>query len=94
MNVRYRVTLCQSERTQLQELLAGGRAQVRQVKRAQILLAAAEGTTEEEIAKAAHTSTATIYRTKRSFVEEGLEVALHEAQRPGAPRKLSDKEEA
>ena len=94
MNVRYRVTLCQSERTQLQELLAGGRSQVRQVKRAQILLAAAEGATEEEIAKAVHTSTATIYRTKRSFVEEGLEVALHEAQRPGSPRKLSGKEEA
>jgi transposase len=94
MNVRYHVTLNEEERTQLQELLRKGRAQVRQVKRAQILLAAAEGATEEEIAKAVHTSAATIYRTKRSFVEEGLDVALHEAHRPGGQRKLSGKEEA
>lgn len=94
MNVRYRVTLSEQERTQLQELLSGGRSQVREVKRAQILLAAAEGVTEEEIAKAVRTSATTIYRTKRSFVEEGLDAALHEAQHPGGHRKLSDKEEA
>jgi transposase len=94
MNVRYRVTLSEKERTQLQQLLGKGRSSVREVKRAQILLAAAEGATEDEIAKAVHTSAATIYRTKRSFVEEGLDVALHEAQRPGGRRKLSGKEQA
>ncbi len=94
MNVRYRVTLSEKERTQLQELLSKGRAQVREVKRAQILLAAAEGATEQAIVKAVRTSAATIYRTKRSFIEEGLDVALHEAQRPGGHRKLSGKEEA
>src|SRR4051794_39493385 len=66
MNIRYRVTLSEKERTQLQELLGKGRSMVREVKRAQILLAAAEGTAEEEIVKAVHTSVATIYRTKRS----------------------------
>ncbi len=40
------------------------------------------------------TSAATIYRTKRDFVEEGLEAALHDALRPGGRRKLSGKEEA
>jgi Rps23 Pro-64 3,4-dihydroxylase Tpa1-like proline 4-hydroxylase len=94
MNVRYRVTLNDKERQQLQQLLIGGRSQVREVKHAQILLAAAQGATEEEIAKAVRSSAATIYRTKRSFVEAGLDAALHEAQRPGAQRKLSDKEEA
>jgi transposase len=67
---------------------------VREVKRAQILLAAAEGAPEEQIAKTVRTSTATIYRVKRSFVEEGLDAALHEAHRPGGQRKLSGKEEA
>jgi hypothetical protein len=52
MNVRYRVTLNDKERQQLQQLLIGGRSQVREVKRAPILLAAAQGATEEEIAKA------------------------------------------
>jgi len=94
MNVRYRVTLSEPERAQLQALILSGRPSVRQVKRAQILLAAADGVPEEQIAKAVRTSAATIYRTKRAFVEEGLEAALHEAQRPGGKRKLSGKEEA
>lgn len=94
MNVRYRVTLSEPERAQLQALVRGGRPSVREVKRAQILLAAADGAPEAQIAKAVRTSAATIYRTKRDFVEEGLDVALHEAQRPGGERKLSGKEEA
>ena len=36
----------------------------------------------------------TVYRTKRRFVEGNLELALAEAPRPGAQRKLSGKEEA
>ena len=35
-----------------------------------------------------------MYRTKRRFVEEGLEQALSEDPRPGAERKLSTTEEA
>lgn len=94
MNVRYRVTLTEQERSQLQALVARGRPSVREVKRAQILLAAEAGSNEEEIARTVHTSKATIFRTKRSFVEEGLESALHDAPRPGGARKLSGKEEA
>jgi transposase len=94
MNVRYRVTLTEQERTQLQDLVRRGRPSVREVKRAQILLAADAGATEDEIARAVGTSPATIFRTKRWFVEEGLESALHDAPRRGGPRKLSGKEEA
>ena len=35
----------------------------------------------------------TEYRTKRRFVEGGLEVALSEGPRAGARRKLTDREE-
>ena len=94
MNVRYRVTLNDDKRTELQALATAGRSQVREVKRAQIPLLAAEGLTEEQIAKAVHAGAATTYRTKRSFVEEGVDAALHEAQRPGGRRKVSRKEEA
>lgn len=94
MNVRYRVTLSDEERTQLQALVARGRPKVREVKRAQLLLAADAGATDVEIARAVSTSAATVYRTKRSFVKEGLEAALHDAPRPGGVRKLSGKEEA
>ena len=94
MNVKYRVTLSDEERATLRALVARGRPSVREVKRAQLLLAAAGGATEEEIVRAVGLSETTIYRTKRCFVEEGLDAALHDATRPGGRRKLSGKEEA
>ena len=45
MNVRYRVELSQTERTELTELLSGGKHAARRLKRAQILLAADGGAT-------------------------------------------------
>src|ERR1700726_4823507 len=94
MNVRYRVELSQAEREDLTKLLSGGKQATRKLKRAQILLAADAGASDEEIANSVATSGSTIYRTKRRFVEGNLEAALSEEPRPGAERKLSSKEEA
>jgi transposase len=88
MNVRYRVTLAASERAQLATMLLGGKGPVRRLKRAQILLAADNGSKDEEIARNVGVGTSTVYRTKQRFVEEGLERALTELPRPGAERKL------
>jgi transposase len=94
MNIRYRVTLTADERSELAALVQGGKAAVRRIKRAQVLLAADGGTTDEAIAASVSVGTATVYRTKRRFVEEGLAQALSEEPRPGADRKLSTTEEA
>jgi transposase len=95
MNLRYRITLSPDERSQLEGLISGGgKSSVRRVKRAQILLAAATGTTEEAIAATIGVGTSTVYRTRRHFVEEGLERALTEAPRPRPERKLAAHEEA
>jgi transposase len=94
MNIRYRVRLSSEERVLLRALVQGGKGPVRRVKRAQILLAAAGGSSDERIAANVSVGTATVYRTKRRFVEEGLETALSEASRPGVERKLAAKEEA
>ena len=94
MNVRYRVTLDTSERVQLVSMVLGGKAAVRKLKRAQILLAADVGSTDEEIARNVAVGTSTVYRVKQRFVEEGLERALSEAPRPGAERKLDVTDEA
>jgi DNA-binding CsgD family transcriptional regulator len=51
MNVRYRVALSQTEREQLTSLLSGGRQAARKLKRAQILLAADAGASDETIAR-------------------------------------------
>ena len=94
MNVRYRVELSQAERAQLTALLSGGKHGVRKLKRAQILLAADAGASDEDIAIGVAVGGSTVYRTKRRFVEDNLEAALSEEPRPGAARKLSGKEEA
>ena len=94
MNVRYRVDLEEGERQQLEALVTGGHRAVRRVKRAQILLAAAAGQTDEAIAATVQVGTSTVYRTKRRFGEESLEAALSEDPRPGGERKLTGSEEA
>ena len=94
MNIRYRVELSEEERQELEALLSGGRHAARKLKRAQILLAADAGATDETIADTVRVSGSTVYRTKRRFVERNLELALSEEPRPGAARKLSGKETA
>ena len=94
MNVRYRVELDQCERDQLTALLSGGKRGARKLKRAQILLAADRGASDEEIARSIGVGGSTVYRTKRRFVLGNLAAALNEEPRPGARRKLTGKEEA
>lgn len=94
MNIRYRVTLTSNERKHLRELLAGGSKNARTLKRAQLLLAADAGSADEMIAAHISVGTATVYRTKKRFVEEGLERALYEGKRPGNPRKLAASDES
>jgi transposase len=94
MNIRYRVELSEAERGQLTAMLSGGKHAARKLKRAQILLAADAGVSDEMIAASVSVGGSTVYRTKRRFVEGNLELALSEEARPGAPRKLSGKETA
>jgi len=94
MNILYRVELSEAERLELEVLLSGGKHASRKLKRAQILLAADAGASDETIALAVRVSGSTVYRTKRRFVEGNLELALREEPRPGAARKLSGKETA
>jgi transposase len=94
MNIRYRVELSETERTELLAMLSAGTHAARKLKRAQILLAAEAGVPDEVIATTVATGGSTVYRTKRRFVEGNLEKALNEEPRPGAMRKLSGPEEA
>ena len=52
------------------------------------------GVGDEDIAAGIGVGGSTVYRTKRRFVEGNLDLALSEAPRPGAERKLTGKEEA
>jgi transposase len=94
MNIRYRVDLSQEEREEVEGLLRGGKVAARKLKRAQILLAADSGISDEVMASTLQMSGSTIYRTKRRFVEATLEGALNDESRPGAEGKRSAKAEA
>lgn len=90
----YVVDLTPQEREELLSLLKGGQARVRKTNRARILLLADEGRTDKDIAQALLTSVSTVERTRKRFVEGGLERALNESPRPGGKRKLTGKQEA
>jgi len=90
---KYIIDLTADERDELLQLIRRGKERVRKVTRARILLKAAEGLTDEAIAVALSTGIATVERTRRRFVEAGMN-ALNEQPRPGKRRKLTGKQEA
>jgi transposase len=89
----YLARLSDAEREHLEQLLRGGTTAMRQLTRARILLKAAEGWTDERIAEALTVGRATVERTRRRFVECGLET-LRERPRPGQRPKLDEKAQA
>jgi Winged helix-turn helix len=94
MNIRHPIELSRAERGELTALAGGGQRSARKIKRAQILLAADSGLSDDDIAAAVAVGGSTVYRTKRRFVEGNLEAALNEEPRAGADRKLTSNEEA
>jgi len=95
MNKKYIVDLTTEERKDLESRLRGGEMGVRKVKRIQILLKADEGWVDERIAEAVGVGLSTVERTRRKFVERGLEGAItNRRPRRKYPRKLDGRGEA
>jgi len=91
---RYVVRLTDEERERLRALTRRGKGSARMVRRAQTLLLAEQGWTDEQIGSALHAGHATVARTRQRCVEAGLEAALVERERPGAAPKLTPKQQA
>lgn len=88
------VRLTTEERSRLNRQTVQGRIKVRQLKRIQVLLLADEnhehgGKTDKAIAEQLAVGAATVERTRRHYVENGLESALNEQPRSGRPRQIS-----
>lgn len=94
MTGRYIVDLTDAEREVLVGLTSSGASQARRYRRARVLLLADQGLPANQIQVAAGASSSTVFRTRRRFVEGGLDHALNDARRPGGTRKLSPAEEA
>jgi transposase len=89
----YHVDLTDEERRYLLEFIKSGERSARKNNRARILHLAHEGKRDGEIAEALHTSVPTVQRTRKRFVEGGLDGALNERPRPGGRirKKLDEK---
>ena len=95
MEKKYIVDLSAEERRDLEGRLRGGQMSVRKVKRIQILLKADEDWRDERIAEGLDVGLSTVERTRRKFVERGLEEAItNRRPRREYPRKLDGKAEA
>jgi putative transposase len=94
MSDKYLVDLTTAEQTSLTGLLKQGKSSARKIARAHILLQAAEGVRDEEIADTLRVGLSTIHRIRQRFVEEGLEPALSERRRASGRTKLEGKQEA
>lgn len=95
MNITYRVELTSDERSHLEQLTSKGKYNSRVIRRANILLLADNHAySHDAISELTGCGTATVFRVKKQFVEEGLEEALNEGKRPGRSKVLSAKEEA
>ena len=89
----YHVDLTDEEQTHLLDFIKSGERSARKITRARILLLANEGKKDRDIVEALLTSVPTVQRTRKRFVEEGLEGALNERPRPGGRirKKLDEK---
>lgn len=94
MSEKHIVALDNAESETIEKMLAKGKGAARRLKRANILRLAHLNFRDEEIKVAVPASIATIERTRAKFVQGGLEWALAEEPRRGAPPKLDGKQEA
>ncbi len=93
MAKKYIVELNEAEKAELVALTQKGRPGARKIKRLHILLLADAGKPDKEIAELLHSSWLTVLRTRRKFVEGGLDFALNELPRAGRLPKIDDKVE-
>ena len=91
---KYLVDLTKEEQVSLLDVIHKGKTAARRVARAHVLLHAAEGATDEEIAQTLHVGIATVHRTRQRFVDDGLTAALSERRRSGSPPALRGKQAA
>lgn len=87
------VGLTDEARQQLQQLVQSGTRPVRVVRRAQVLLKSDEGLTDEEIVEHVGGSERMVRRVRQRFCTAGLERALYDAPRSGAPASFTPRQQ-
>ena len=93
MSPRYRVTLSEKERKELEAITRRGKTHARRVIRARALLLCDAGPNGpawkiSDVSEALGITSRTIEHLKKRFVEEGLDVALERKPREKPPREI------
>lgn len=96
MEKLYPVRLTAEERCSLEQLISSGTHKARVLARARILLLADRDTalTDQQISQALLLGSATVVRTRKHFVTEGLHRAVYGHKPPGRPKHITGEVEA
>jgi transposase len=89
-----KLVLTPEEREKLQIFRSKGLHHAREVNRAHILLALERNVPEATIQTMLGVGRTAIWRTRSAYCERGLDYALHDVARPGAPRDYQTDQEA
>jgi transposase len=88
------LVLTPEDREKLQVFRSKGLHHAREVNRAHILLALDRNIPEATIQTMLGVGRTAVWRTRSAYCERGLDYALHDAARPGAPRDYQTDQEA
>jgi len=88
------VKLTAEDRDYLTQFIRRGKASARSLARARILLMADEGYSNKEIVEVIKVSRPTVNHIRKRYSQEGLDSAINEKPRSGAPPKIDGTIEA
>jgi len=88
------VKLKPKERKELKQLISKGTEKARKITRARILLMAHEGKTDTYIIEVLKVARNTIRTVRSRYVQDGLQAAINEQARSGAPNKFTGRQKA
>ena len=88
-NPAARLAIDAAQRRALRRMALSRDLSRRVVTRARIVLAAAEGVSNREVERRLRVSRPTVIQWRARFMAAGVEALLHEAPRPGRPRRIA-----
>lgn len=88
------IKLKPKDQKMLKQLVSKGSQKVRTITRSRILLMANDGKTDSKIIEALNVARNTIRTVRYRYVHQGLEAAINEQPRTGAPNKFTGRDKA
>ena len=88
------VKLKPKEQKELRQLISKGSEKARKITRARILLLAHEGKTDTHIIENLKVARNTVRTVRSRYIQDGLEAAINEQPRSGAPKKFTGRQKA